>query len=237
MIVFTLIFAIISLGSIFRSAEATPEPKAPAETAAPEATTQQATEPVRAEIMLTKFEAPMRSTLYIKPALPAPAIVTQPEEAPEGPAAEPQAPEKEYTYYDIPLYDEMQEYAQDICEKYDFPCYDIIAAMIVTESGCRETIVSATNDYGYMQINACNHKWLADELGITDFLDGRQNIEAGVYIIQGLYHKYEDIGKALMAYNCGEGGAANLWAQGVYSTQYSRLIQQRAAELVERTSP
>ena len=106
--------------------------------------------------------------------------------------------------------------------------------MIQTESGCREKIISSTNDYGYMQINACNHKWLADELGTTDFLDGKQNIEAGVYIIQGLYHKYEDIGKALMAYNCGEGGAANLWKQGIYSTQYSRLILQRAAELVQR---
>lgn len=233
MIVFTLIFAIISLGSIFRNAEAAPEPTTPAPVEVPAEAPQQTPEPMRAEIQLVRFEAPLMSAAYWRE-LPAP---EQPEEAPEGPTEEPQAPEKHYTYYDIPLDDETQEYAQDICEKYGFPYYDIIAAMIFTESGCREKIVSSTNDYGYMQINACNHRWLADELGITDFLDGRQNIEAGVYIIQGLYHKYEDIGKALMAYNCGEGGAANLWAQGVYSTQYSRLIQQRAAELVERTSP
>ena len=155
-------------------------------------------------------------------------------EAPEEPAAEPEEPEKVYTYYELGLSDEMQEYAQDVCEKYEFPYYDIIAAMIQTESGCTEKIVSKTNDYGYMKINACNHQWLEAELGITDFLDGKQNIEAGVYIIQRLYHKYEDIGKALVAYNCGEGGAADLWRQGIYSTQYSRYIQQQAAELVER---
>ena len=136
-----------------------------------------------------------------------------------------------YVYYDVPMEDELQEYTQDVCAEYEFPCYDIVVAMIWTESDFREDIVSKTNDWGYIQINGINHKTLTEELGITDFLDGRQNIRAGVYMIQKLYHKYGDIGKALMAYNCGEYGAAGLWAEGVYSTNYSRTIQKRAGEL------
>lgn len=143
-------------------------------------------------------------------------------------------PESAYTYYDVPLDDGLQEYAQDLCAEYEFPYYDIIVAMIGHESSYRETVVSKTNDYGYMQINVCNHEWLREELGVTDMLDGRQNIQCGIYILQGLYHKYGDLGLALMAYNCGENGAAGLWKQGVYSTNYSRSIQQEAAELAVR---
>lgn len=151
------------------------------------------------------------------------------------PPEETAPPEKEYTYYDVPMDDGLQEYTQDLCEEYEFPYYEIVVALIEHESDFQAKVVSGTNDYGLMQINACNHEWLREELGVTDILDERQNIRCGVYIIQELYHKYEDIGLALMAYNCGEGGAAKLWAQGIYSTRYSRAIQQEAAQLEERT--
>ena len=143
-------------------------------------------------------------------------------------------PKKAYTYYEVPLDDRLQEYAQDLCEEYDFPRYDVVVAMIGHESSYREQVISETNDYGYMQINACNHDWLRDELGVTDMLDGQQNIRSGIYILQGLYHKYKDIGLALMAYNCGEYGASQLWDEGIYSTNYSRSILQEASELTRR---
>lgn len=162
-----------------------------------------------------------------------PMAVTEPEE-PEEVAEEPAEPDKQYTYYDVPLDDDLQEYAQDLCEQYEFPYYDIIVAMIGHESNYREDVVSATNDYGYMQINICNHEWLAEEIEAVNMLDGRQNIHSGIYIMQEFYHKYDDIGLALMCYNCGEGGAKKLWAQGIYSTGYSRQVQQEATELVTR---
>ena len=76
--------------------------------------------------------------------------------------------------------------------------------------------------------------WKLNQLGIDDILDGRQKVLAGVYLIQGFWHKYEDAGRALMCYNCGEGGAQNLWKQGVYSTYYSRTILDRAEQLTLR---
>lgn len=140
----------------------------------------------------------------------------------------------EYIYYDVPLTDELQQYIQDVCKEYDFDRYDIIVALIQKESSFNETVISDTADYGYMQINKCNHEWLSDELGIDDYLDGKQNITAGVYLLSGLYDKYEDIGLTLMAYNCGEKGAKDLWQQGIYSTSYSRSITETAASLDER---
>lgn len=137
-------------------------------------------------------------------------------------------PEKQYVYYDVPLDDDLQEYIQDICEEYGLDRCDIIIALIEKESSYREDVISKTNDYGYMQINGRNHEWLSEELGINDFLDGEQNILAGVYILSELYAKYEDIGLALMCYNCGEKGANNLWMQGIYSTEYSRTIMKIA---------
>lgn len=138
---------------------------------------------------------------------------------------------KQYVYYNVPLDDSTQEYIQDTCDEYGLDRYDIVIALIEKESTFRENVISSTNDYGYMQINECNHEWLSEELSINDFLDGKQNILAGVYVLSGLYEKYEDIGLALMAYNCGERGAKKLWEQGIYSTEYSRAIMEIAEGL------
>lgn len=141
---------------------------------------------------------------------------------------------KSYIYYDVPLDDDFQEYIQDICEQYGFDRYDIVIALIEKESSYREKVISKTADYGYMQINTINHEWLSEELGITDFLDGEQNVLAGVHMLSKLYKKYEDIGLALMAYNCGETGARRLLDDGIYSTSYSRAIQENAEKLEVR---
>lgn len=140
----------------------------------------------------------------------------------------------EYIYYDVPLTDEFQRCIQGVCSEYEFDRYDIIIALIQKESSFCEDAISSTNDYGYMQINKCNHEWLSDELGIDDYLDGEQNITAGVYLLSNLYDKYGDIGLALMAYNCGEKGANDLWQQGIYSTSYSRSIIEIAANLSKK---
>jgi len=155
----------------------------------------------------------------------------EPEETPE-PA--PEADKPAYTYYDVPLADDLQEYTQDLCAEYSFPHYDVLVALMGHESSYRETVVSETNDHGMMQINACNHEWLREELGVTDFYDARQNILCGIHILAGHYEEYGDIGLALMAYNCGPKGASDLWAQGIYSTSYSRSILQEAQALTVR---
>lgn len=131
----------------------------------------------------------------------------------------------EPAYYDIPLSKELQLYTYTRCVDYGIADhYELVLAMMWQESNFTPDTISKTNDYGIMQINACNHEWLRDVLGTTNFLDASQNIDAGTYIISKMLLKYEDEHKALMAYNMGERGASLNWEAGIYTSNYSRGV-------------
>ena len=162
-----------------------------------------------------------------------PATVIQKKPVPEPTMPEPKItpnPEPAARIYDIPLEDELQEYTFRLCIENDVD-YETVLAVMELESNFQEKAISKTNDYGLMQINKANHKQLSEKLGISDFLDAKQNILAGVHILAGLIEKYEDLNKVLMAYNRGENGARKLWEKGITSNQYSRAIIVKADEL------
>lgn len=92
---------------------------------------------------------------------------------------------------------------------------------------------NGTHDSGLMQINSCNHNWLQEELGVTDFYDIRQNIQCGTYMVSLLTHKYDNVHKVLMSYNMGEGRMRSLWKQGIYSSGYSREVIMRLNQIKE----
>lgn len=124
-------------------------------------------------------------------------------------------------YLDVALDEDTQSYIYSLCCNYDIEeHYELIYAVIKTESNFDPSVVSSTNDYGLMQINKVNHSHLSKTLGVTDFLDPHQNIHCGVYLLSTLLHKYS-VADALMAYNMGEGGASNLWKRGIHTTQYT----------------
>ena len=127
-------------------------------------------------------------------------------------------------YFDVPLSNEFQDYIRETSEQYNVPM-ELVLAMIEKESSFRPSVISGSNDYGYMQINIINHEWLTETLGVTDFLDPYQNVLCGIHIIAGHLEKTDgDVELALMRYNCGATGAKRLWDKGVYSTSYSRSI-------------
>lgn len=127
-------------------------------------------------------------------------------------------------YFDVPLSKELQDYIYSVCDTYNVPC-ELVYGMIEVESGFRADVISATDDYGLMQINICNHEWLCEELNIVNLLDPKQNILAGVYIISSHLEATDgDISLALMRYNCGATGAKGLWEQGIYSTSYTEKV-------------
>ena len=131
----------------------------------------------------------------------------------------------EPTYYDIPLSKDLQLYTYNKCVDYGIPeHYELVLAMMWQESNYTVDLVSSTHDYGIMQINSCNHSWLVDLLGPTDFLDASDNINAGIYVISKLLIKYGDVHKALMSYNMGEYGASLNWQAGNYTSKYSRGV-------------
>ena len=165
-------------------------------------------------------------------------IIDEPVETTTAPIVTTEAPEVEVTteatteaepvpevvYYDVPLDHDLQDFIRARCGEYGVEM-ELILAMIETESSFRADAYSKTNDVGLMQINKCNHEWLREELGITDFTDPRQNVLAGVHIIAGHLDKTDgDKHLALMRYNCGASGAKRLWKKGIYNSAYSRKI-------------
>lgn len=111
----------------------------------------------------------------------------------------------------------------EMCDKYGAPLA-LVLAVAEHESRFNPDAVSSTNDYGIMQINKINHSWLRNR-GI-DPMSHKGNIEAGCLMISDAVNKYGDYHKALMAYNCGDGGANKLWKQGIYNTHYSRQVME-----------
>lgn len=122
--------------------------------------------------------------------------------------------------------EDLQEFTYYLSAAYDID-YTLVLAIISKESAFMPDGISSTNDYGLMQINACNHEWLTEELGITDFIDPYENIKAGLFILRGLLEKYDSTSKVLMAYNMGENGASKLWEQGIFESNYSKDVLQR----------
>ncbi len=128
---------------------------------------------------------------------------------------------------DCELDAEVQEFIYYLSYGYNID-FHFVMGIIEQESCYKADVISKTNDYGLMQINTYNHKWLSEALGITDYLDPYQNVIAGVYICYTLFQEYgNDTSKVLMAYNLGPAGAAKLWEQGIYETQYSKRVQER----------
>jgi soluble lytic murein transglycosylase-like protein len=114
---------------------------------------------------------------------------------------------------------------------------DLVRAVICAES---DGVVRAYNengngstDRGLMQINSCNYEWLEDELGITDWYDPKQNIQAGTYMLSLLSVKYGDLHKVLMAYNMGADRMRELWSKGITSSKYSRKVMGKFNQLKE----
>ncbi|MCD7769873.1 MAG: transglycosylase SLT domain-containing protein [Oscillospiraceae bacterium] len=136
----------------------------------------------------------------------------------------PAATEEPTYYYDISLSEAVQDELFALCEEYDLPVA-LVLAMIEVESGFDAEAVSSTDDYGLMQINSTNFEWLAEELGIIDFLEPTQNLRAGCYILyQCMQMADGETDKALMVYNMGLSAASEAWELGVTGTSYTRAV-------------
>jgi hypothetical protein len=136
--------------------------------------------------------------------------------------------------YNIPLDKDIQKYLYDKCKEYNVP-YDLALGVIKVESNFNPSLIhknsNGSRDYGLFQINTINHKWLSEELGIIDFLNPYQNIDAGVYMLSQLIKKYDNEHIVLMSYNMGERATKNLVSRGIDSSRYSRKVIETKEEL------
>ena len=129
-------------------------------------------------------------------------------------------------YYDIPLSKELQDYTRKICEKYGNVDETLVYALIKQESNFR---VKALGDNGrskgLMQIQEIWHKERMKKLGVDSLMSAKGNIRVGIDILSEKIDKYDDLGKALTAYNAGDGGAYKYYfSKGIYANDYAKKI-------------
>lgn len=165
--------------------------------------------------VITASPAPTTKTAVLSTEMPEP--ITQPSPEPT------EEPEYGFVIYDIALSEELQRHTFDRCEELGLS-YELVLAIMFKESSYRPDVVNNHQCYGLMQIHKINHPALTDALGITDFLDPKQNIDGGTYLLAQIAEKYSDTHQMLMAYNCGESGAKKLWQKGTTTTAYSRSV-------------
>lgn len=139
----------------------------------------------------------------------------------------------DFTPLNCDMDEETQEFVFYLCEGYNID-WTLVMAMIQHESDFDAECISSTNDYGLMQINKCNHEWLEDTLGVNDFLDSKQNVRAGVFVLRKLFEEYGDTNMVLMSYNMGSGGASRLWDEGIYESRYSKAVLEIQKEFNEQ---
>lgn len=105
-------------------------------------------------------------------------------------------------------------------------------AVIEQESGWNAKAVNvnsdSSRDYGIFQINERTWPSLAKALNLTDPLDPRQNIKAGVYRLAYLSRQYETTAAVLTSYNRGEEGLRKWYvSRGTVRSPYSDEVERR----------
>ena len=132
----------------------------------------------------------------------------------------------------VPMSEGDQEAVFRICQDGEV-AFPLVMAIIEHESEFDASERSKTGDSGLMQINDINKASLYD-LGYQDLFLLEDNVSAGVYMLSDLFGKYPgDTTFVLMAYNAGEKGAREMRNAGIYETEYSVEILQRAQQFTD----
>lgn len=120
----------------------------------------------------------------------------------------------------IPLSKELQNFTRVEAERNGVP-YPLVLAVIEQESRF-DTEADSGDSFGLMQINECH--------GPREIvIQPKENIQIGCWLLGYLYREYGDWHKALIAYNCGEGGAEQMYFRhGYTSSSYSRQVIRRS---------
>ncbi len=142
----------------------------------------------------------------------------------------------EFPFYDVPLDEDLQLFIVRECEKHHIDAA-IIMAMIERESAFdADAIGDNGHSHGLMQIQERYHIERMERLGCDDLLDPYQNVLVGIDYLAELLESYEDIEKALIAYNAGATGAYKHWfSRGVYSSDYSKAVIESSQNITKGT--
>lgn len=149
--------------------------------------------------------------------------------------------EQGFSYYEIPekyakeggcFPEVVQVYLWCQCKQRDIDYY-IAVALIERESSY---FYNASGDNGaskgYMQVQERLHKERMEAESVVDLYNPYDNIRVGLNLLQELKSRSnEDWHYVLMSYNMGESRCKELNTEGIYSSEYSAGILQRAQEI------
>lgn len=144
----------------------------------------------------------------------------------EEPVVEPEIePLETFTYYDIPLSEDLQDYIFKLCENTGVDPL-IALAMIGVESNYKDWVMGDNGDsYGLMQIQPKWHQKRMDAVGCDNLLDPYQNVTVGINYVAELMSTGKSTEWVLMAYNGGRtyanrkvnAGEISIYVEKVYS--------------------
>ncbi len=130
---------------------------------------------------------------------------------------------------EIPLSQELQQYTYTLCEQENVP-YALALAVIEHESNfvidATHQNDNGTTDSGLMQLNDIVKDHVKAQYGVTDLLDPKQNLTAGIGILSDYLEKYS-IQDAVMAYGLGENGMKRAKQNGITATEAAKDILAR----------
>lgn len=140
----------------------------------------------------------------------------QPDEQPEPPAAQP-------TVLGLP--EELEAHIDDAAALYGLDPV-LVRAVIYVESRGQ---VDADNGlcYGLMQLNKKYASVFTEGAQVENITDPENNVLGGCwYLSEMLEYTGGQEALALMCYNMGCAGAQDYWHDGVYSTAYTRAVEE-----------
>ena len=119
---------------------------------------------------------------------------------------------------------EIDKYVDEMAKKHNVDPA-LIRAVIAAESGYNPSATSRKGAQGLMQLMPGT----AQQLGVHDAYNAKQNLDAGVRYLRALLDKYNgDLDKALAAYNAGEGAVER--AGGVPNIRATRDYVRRITD-------
>jgi soluble lytic murein transglycosylase len=125
---------------------------------------------------------------------------------------------------------DLNYYIQENAAKYNIP-YDVIYAVIETESSFRADAVSSTGARGLMQITKITLEELKGRLGthysMNDLFDPKINIRLGTFYLSILYKRFGDFETVYAAYNAGPTIVAEWLADQNFSNDGKTLIHDK----------
>ena len=140
-------------------------------------------------------------------------------------------------YSFIPLDDSLKSYIYQKAIENNIPP-EMLFSIAWKESSYNANAKSTTNDHGLFQINECNFADLSKKFGWSlekfwnNIYDPYVNTDCAVIILKDCRDKYNNDNwhHVLMRYNLGPSRTNEFFADGIYSTKYSRATVNYAAK-------